>query len=116
MDEFSPKDDCYPLRTDDSIKKSRRRGNCSTTDTGSKKDQPMLHVINSVESKWLYETGKLVEKIEFFRKQSGIEHVFVTLHFAESPQHFSYLRVHKSKSVIMRSRVRIVAGGCFYRQ
>ena len=59
----------------------------------------MLHVINSVESKWLYETGKLVEKIEFFRKQSGIEHVFVTLHFAESPQHFSYLRVHKSKSV-----------------
>jgi hypothetical protein len=59
----------------------------------------MLHVINSVESKWLYETGKLVEKIEFFRKQSDIEHVFVTLHFAESPQHFSYLRVHKSKSV-----------------
>jgi len=53
-------------------------------------------IINSVESKCLNSRGNLAAKIDFNRRQTYIEDIFVVLHFAKSPQHFSCLHVNKS--------------------
>ena len=116
--ESSIKDYHCPLLTDDTIKKSHRRSDCSRINTLSKKDQskPLTvcmdintisqgwaitqlrnlkvkekaQIINSVESKCLNSRGNLAAKIDFNRRQTYIEDIFVVLHFAKSPQHFSY--------------------------
>ena len=50
------------------------------------------------EAKWLNSKGFLAAKIEFHRRQTHIEDVFVVLHF-DSPQHFACLHVKESTLV-----------------
>ena len=51
-----------------------------------------------MEAKWLNNNGLLVARIEFHRRQTHIEDIFVILHF-DSPQHFACLHVKESGSV-----------------
>ena len=64
----------------------------------SLKKKENVHVIDSVEAKWLNDNGLLPTKIEFYRKQKHIEDVFVVLHF-DYPPHFAYLHVKESTLV-----------------
>ena len=58
----------------------------------SLKGKVKVHVMHSVEAKWLNSQDFLAAKIEFYRKQQHIEDVFVVLHF-DSPQHFACFHV-----------------------
>ena len=64
----------------------------------SLKEKKKVHIIHSVEAKWLKRIGFLAAKIEFQRRQTYIEDIFVILHF-DSPQHFACLLVKKSTVV-----------------
>ena len=64
----------------------------------SLKEKKKVHVINSVEVKWLNSNGFLAAIIEFYRRQIHIEDIFVILHF-NSPQHFACLHVKESTLV-----------------
>ena len=57
-----------------------------------------VHVIDSVEAKYLNSEGFLAATIASLRDQANIEDVFVILHF-DSPQHFACLHVQKSSLV-----------------
>ena len=48
-----------------------------------------------MEAKWLNSNGFLDAKIEFYRRQTHIEDVFVVLHF-DFPKHFACLHVNES--------------------
>ena len=64
----------------------------------SLKAKAKVHVIDSVEAKYLNSEGFLAATIASLRDQANIEDVFVILHF-DSPQHFACLHVKKSSSV-----------------
>ena len=64
----------------------------------SLKEKTKVQIIDSVEAKWLNSKGFLAAKIEFHRRQTHIEDIFVILHF-DFPQHFACLHVKESTSV-----------------
>ena len=64
----------------------------------SLKAKEKVHVIDSVEAKYLNSEGFLAATIASLRDQANIEDVFVILHF-DSPQHFACLHVKKSSLV-----------------
>ena len=64
----------------------------------SLKEKTKVHIIDSVEAKWLNSNGHLAARIDLRRRQPHIEDIFVILHF-DSPQHFACLHVKESTLV-----------------
>ena len=70
----------------------------------SLKEKAKVHIINSVEAKCLNSKGVLAAKIEFHRRQTHIEDIFVILYF-DSPQHFACLYVKESILRLLRDQL-----------